>query len=156
MDFQALLGQFTAAVEAGDGGRLAALFTPDGVYHDTFYGEFNGRAAIKEMLEKRFYGDAERFRWEMYDSVCDGKLGYARWKFSYSSTLPGAAGKRVVAEGMSCFRLEGGLIGRYDEMFNSGIALAQLDFAPERLARLFGRWAAAVREAPHLRQHLDG
>ena len=66
MDFEALVKNFCAAVEAGDGGRLAELFSEDGSYHDTFYGEFQGREAIREMLEARFYGDAERFLWRRH------------------------------------------------------------------------------------------
>jgi len=41
--FEALLGRFTAAV-----------FTDDGLYHDVFYGAFQGRAKIAEMLEEHF------------------------------------------------------------------------------------------------------
>ena len=51
MSFPDLLARFTGAVEAGDGAALAALFTDDGVYHDTFYGAFQGREAIRDMLE---------------------------------------------------------------------------------------------------------
>ena len=46
VDFEAVLGRFTAAVEAGDGHALASLFTPDGVYEDRFYGAKAGREAI--------------------------------------------------------------------------------------------------------------
>ena len=66
VDFEAVLGRFTAAVEAGDGERLAALFTPDGVYEDRFYGAKAGREAIADMLEQEFWGHAEGFRWRMF------------------------------------------------------------------------------------------
>lgn len=155
MDFAALLEEFTAAVEAGDGRRLAALFTADGVYHDTFYGEFAGQEAIQRMLEERFHGDGADFRWDMRDPVCDGRLGYARWVFSYRSTLPGAGGRRVAVEGMSCFTLHGSRIERYDEVFDAGIALTQLDFAPERLQKLLRRWADTVRGRPRVQAHLE-
>ena len=62
MTFDAILSRFTAAVEAGDGTALGALFTQDGIYHDTFYGEFHGPSAIKDMLENHFWRDAEAFR----------------------------------------------------------------------------------------------
>ncbi|MEL0091445.1 MAG: nuclear transport factor 2 family protein, partial [Rhodospirillales bacterium] len=61
MIFSDLLARFTAAVETGDGTELGKLFTLDGVYHDTFYGEFQGPAAIKNMLENHFWRDAEAF-----------------------------------------------------------------------------------------------
>jgi ketosteroid isomerase-like protein len=156
MDFAKLLGEFTTAVEAGDGTRLAGLSTEDGVYHDTFYGEFQGRAAIKDMLEKRFWGDAKAFKWETYDAACVGELGYCSWNFSYTSAQQGSAGRRVVAEGMSRFRLRAGLIAHYSEKLDSGMALVQLDFAPERLAKLQRRWNEALRGKPALQAHFRG
>lgn len=154
MDFDHLLTAFTAAVEAADGTRLASLFTPDGVYHDTFYGEFTGRAAIRDMLEQRFWGDARAFKWNAYDGVCNGSLGYCAWNFSYTSTQGDGAGKRVAVEGMSRFRLRDGLIAHYGEKFDSGMALVQLDFAPERLVKLLRRWNAEVHRKPALQPHL--
>lgn len=156
MNFDALVKEFCAAVEAGDGTRLAALFTPGGIYHDTFYGAFRGREAIRDMLEKRFHGDAERFLWEPRDMVSDGKVGYARWRFSYTSKQGDSAGKRVVFEGMSCFELDGGEIRHYGEKFDSGMALAQLHFAPERMLKLFRRWGDELARDPALERHRGG
>ncbi|HKI98234.1 MAG TPA: nuclear transport factor 2 family protein [bacterium] len=156
MDFATMLKEFTAAVEAGDGTRLANLFTEDGVYHDTFYGEFKGRAAIRDMLEQRFWGDATAFKWDAFDGVSDSRLGYCCWNFSYTSSQTGSAGKRVVAEGMSRFRLRDGLIEHYGEKFDSGMALVQMDFAPERLTKLLRRWNDGLREKPALRAHFAG
>lgn len=155
MDFESLLREFTAAVEAGDGTRLAALFTEDGVYHDTFYGAFTGRAAIKGMLEERFWGDAEAFKWDMFDAVCNGEVGYCAWHFSYTATQAGSAGRRVVVEGMSRLRLRGGLIAHYAEKFDSGRALVQMDFAPERIAKLLRRWNEGLRDDPALKAHFE-
>jgi len=156
MNFEAMLKEFTKAVEAGDGTALAALFTEDGVYDDTFYGEARGRDAIRHMLEEEFHGHARDFLWEMHSPVCDGNTGYACWNFSYTSNLPESAGRRVVARGMSCFRLHEGKITEYREKFDSGMALAQLDFDPARLMKLFGRWNGAVREQPDLARHVAG
>jgi len=141
--FAAIVTAFTRAVEAGDGAGLAALFTEDGVYHDGFYGAFAGRSAIADMLDAHFHGAARDFRWEMRDLLADDAQGYARWRFSYVSTLPASDGRRVVFTGISRFDLEGGLIRRYREVFDRGTALAQLDFAPERIKRGLVRWAAA-------------
>jgi hypothetical protein len=60
------MDDFAEAAVAGDGARFAALFTEDGCYHDVFYGLFEGRAAIADMLENRFHRDAENFRWDMH------------------------------------------------------------------------------------------
>ncbi|MSO77220.1 MAG: nuclear transport factor 2 family protein [Alphaproteobacteria bacterium] len=149
-----LLSEFTAAVETGNGARLAAIFTPDGIYHDTFYGEFQGPVAIKAMLEDYFWRDGDGFKWDMLDPIDDGRHGYARWLFSYRSKVKEAPGKRVVFEGIGHFDLVDGRIRRYGEVFDIGIALAQLEFAPERVAKIVARAAGRLRErvkgSPHL------
>ena len=147
VDFGAVLRDFTAAIEAGDGTALAALFTPEGSYHDGFYGESVGRKAIARMLEEEFWGHADAFRWQMFDPVCDGRVGYARYLFSYESKLPGVEGRAVVFDGISQFTFEGSLIACYREQFNTGMAMAQLDFAPERIAKHFRKRAAALRKS---------
>jgi len=154
MSFTDLLAAFTAAVEAGDGKALGRLFTPDGVYHDTFYGEFKGADAIADMIDNRFQRDARDFRWDMLDPVSDGRRGYARWLFSYTSRLEGAAGERVLFEGMSMFDLDGGRIAHYGEMFDSGVALAQVHFPGERIGKIVGRAAARLRERHAGSRHL--
>jgi len=154
MDFPAILKEFTAAVEAGDGQRLGALFTAGGTYHDTFYGLFKGPAEIADMLEKRFWKDAESFRWRMRHPVCDGKTGYCEWTFSYASTMPGSRGLRAVCEGMSRFTLEDGKIKAYDEIFDGATALSQLNFPPERIAKVLRKWSAERRALPQAAEHL--
>ena len=140
-DFEDLIDRFTGAVEAGDGTALGDVFTPDGTYVDTFYGPFTGRAAIRDMLENRFWRDAEAFFWTMRDALCDGRQGYARWRFGYTSRLPESAGRKVVFGGMSRFEIEDGLIRRYEEVFDSGIALVQFGMPAERIAKILTRFA---------------
>lgn len=135
MTFEKIIDTFTRAVEAGDGARLAALFTPNGTYVDQFYGEFHGRDAIKSMLEKHFWGQAKDFTWAMTDLVSDDDLGYGKYRFSYVSTIPGSEGRQVVFTGMSQFRLLDGLILKYQEEFNTGLALVQLGFPAARIER---------------------
>ena len=147
VDFEAVLGDFTAAVEAGDGRALAALFPPGGTYRDGFYGESVGRDAIARMLEEQFWGHAGGFRWQMFDPVCDGRVGYVRYLFNYKSKLPGVEGRAVVFDGISQFTFEGDLIACYREQFNTGMAMAQLDFAPERIAKHLKTCAAALRKS---------
>ena len=150
MDFAALTGRFCAAATAGTGADLARLFTEDGVYHDGFYGAFRGRAAIADMLDNHFRRDAHDFVWEMADPACTGDVGYARYTFAYTARIDGAAGRRVVFEGVSRFRLAGPLIAAYDEVFDAGIAMIQLGFAPERIARRAQRVADALHARPDL------
>lgn len=145
--FDRILRRFTSAVESGDGQKLAELFTEDGVYNDCFYGAFHGRDAIARMLEMHFWGHAEEFRWQMFEPIANSGMGYARYRFSYVSKLEGAEGERVVFEGMSQFTLDAGLIRVYREEFNTGIAISQLNFPAERIARHLARKADRVRVA---------
>lgn len=133
--FKDVVATFTNAVERDDGEALAALFAADGVYSDGFYGDFVGQEAIATMLRDHFWGHAEGFRWEMSNLVSDGQNGYATYLFSYKSTMPEAVGKRVIFDGIAHFSFENGLIKRYEEMFNTGMALAQLDFDPARIKK---------------------
>ena len=143
--FTLVLRKFTDAVEAGDGSALSALFTPDGTYCDGFYGEFIGREAIAKMLEQHFWGHAEDFRWIMMDPVVGVNIGYVRYRFSYTSKLPGVEGEQVVFEGMSQFSFREEEIQYYREEFNTGIAVSQLKFTPDRIAKHLAKRAQAVR-----------
>jgi ketosteroid isomerase-like protein len=137
--FETLLRRMTDAVCRGDGAAAAACFTPDGTYHDGFYGGFRGRDAIGRMIEQLFHRDARDFAWQFEDAVSDGRVGYARYDFSYVSKLPGAEGRRVGFAGISRCRLKDGLIGHYDEAFDRGPVLVQLGFPPERIAKSLAR-----------------
>lgn len=154
LDPQSLLATFTAAVEARDGARLANLFTDDGVYHDVFYGSFAGRERIAELIDDWFYRSADQFCWDMHDPVSDGRTLFARYIFSYRSTLPEAAGQRVVFEGVSVMRLADGLIREYHEVANTGPALLRLGFAPERVAKILLRQDDALRRREEARGHV--
>lgn len=150
-----LLARFAAAVHANDGPGLAALFTTDGVYDDGFFGPHRGREAIAAMLA-RFHQGGRDYWWEFLEPVRQGATIYAHWRFSYASLLPGLEGRPVLFEGMSQFRLEGERIALYREIFDRGLALSQLGFAPERIARISRRAAEAQNakpaSAPHLRR----
>ena len=148
-DFKALLQRFTTAAEAGDGNAMAACFTPDGVYHDYIYGDHRGRADIAHMLVDLFHRDAgPDYRWEMFDAVCDGDLGYAWSLSSFTSQVPEFAGKFVVIDGMSRFELRDGLISDYRESVNGGVAMAQLGVAAPRIAKVLARWGQQMVDQP--------
>lgn len=154
-EFTALLERFTRAAEAGDGEAFAACFTADAVYHDYIYGPHAGRAAIAHMMQHVFHRDAgPDYRWEMFDPVCVDTLGYAWSLSSFTSTVPEYAGQRVLIDGMSRFRLEGGLIAEYWESVNGCVAMAQLGVAPERMAKVARRWAGWLHDAPASREYL--
>jgi hypothetical protein len=152
--FAGTLEEFAAAGVANDGTRFAALFTETATYDDDFFGLYRGRAEIAAMLQ-RFHDTGENYRWEFQEPVTDGTLGYARFRFSFASKMPGCEGKPVLIQGISCFRFENGLIGEYREVFDTGIALAQLGFPADRLKRVLDKEAAAQNQAPEAREHLD-
>lgn len=148
-EFQALLQRFCAAAEANDGAAFAACFTPDGVYHDYIYGDHTGRDSIAHMLTDLFRRDAgPDYRWQMFDPVCNGQLGYAWSLSSFTSQVPEFAGRFVVIDGMSRFALRDGLIADYRESVNGGVAMTQLGVAAPRIEKVLARWGRQLRDLP--------
>jgi hypothetical protein len=148
MDLGQLLDRMTQAAEAADGQAFAACFTPDGIYRDYIYGDHKGRESIAEMLEKYFHRDATDYRWQFFEPVCDGKLGYAWSLSSFTSTIPEFRGNKIVIDGISRFRLKDGLIEEYWESVNGGVAMAQLGVQPERIVKVLRRWADNLKNQP--------
>ena len=154
MTTTAMLRAFCAAVEQRNGRAFAELFTEDGVYHDVFYGAFAGRAKIAGMIDDVFYRTATDFRWDMHSPVSDGTTLYAHYTFSYRSTLPEARGARVMFEGVAMMKLRDGKIVEYHEVANTAPAFVDMNFAPERIAKIFARQGAALKARPEMRRHL--
>lgn len=140
-DFEAILRRMTAAICAGDAAGAAACFTPEGVYHDGFYGEFAGRDAIGRMVREFFHRDARDFEWKFFDAASDGRVGYARYQFSYVSKLAGCEGRKAGFSGISFCELEDDLIRRYGEQFDRAPVLVKLGFPDERILKSVRRWA---------------
>ncbi len=136
MNPTALLRTFCDAVEQRDGKAFAALFTEDGVYHDVFYGVFAGREKIAAMIDDWFYRTATDFRWDMHAPVSDGETLYARYTFSYRSILPEAKGARAMFEGVAIMKLRDGKISCYHEVANTAPGFVDMNFAPERIAKI--------------------
>ncbi len=155
MDFTGLTNRFCDAACSG-GAELAALFTEGGSYHDGFYGELTGRGEIAGMIDNYFRRDAENFVWRMYEPAMSGAIGYARYRFGYTSKIAGREGARVVFAGIGRFRLDGELIAHYTEIFDPGIGMAQLGFDAERIARRAHRGAQALRGEPEMADFLAG
>jgi ketosteroid isomerase-like protein len=155
MDAAKMLRVFCEAVERHDGKAFADLFTEDSVYHDVFYGAFSGRAKIAEMIDEWFYRTATDFRWDMHEPVSDGQTLYARYTFSYRSTLPEAKGARAMFEGVAIMKLRDDKIAEYREVANTATGFVDMNFAPERIARIVARQGAALKARPEMKRHLD-
>jgi ketosteroid isomerase-like protein len=154
MNISAMLKSFCDAVEQRNGKAFAELFTEDGVYHDVFYGAFAGRAKIAGMIDDWFYRTATDFRWDMHEPVSDGTTLYARYTFSYRSTLPEAQGARAMFEGVAIMTLRDGRIASYREVANTAPGFVDMNFAPERIARIAAKQGAALKARPEMRRHL--
>ncbi len=154
MNTSAMLRAFCDAVEQRNGKAFAELFTADGVYHDVFYGAFAGRAKIAEMIDDWFYRTATDFRWDMHAPVSDGHILYARYTFSYRSTLPEAKGARAMFEGVAIMTLRDGKIAEYHEVANTAPAFVDMNFAPERIARIVAEQGAELKARPEMARHL--
>ena len=154
MNLTAMLRAFCDAVEQRNGKAFAALFTEDGVYHDVFYGAFSGHAEIADMIDEHFYRTATDFRWDMHAPVSDGETLYARYTFSYRSTLPEAKGARGMFEGVAIMKLRDGKILDYQEVANTAPAFVELNFAPERIAKIVAKQGAALKARPEMKRHL--
>ena len=148
-----MLSRFAAAVAANDGAGLAALFATDGVYDDGFYrrvrrprGDRKDASALSRHRNKFSLGLLRR--------LSDGKTGYARYRFSYASKMTGSEGKPVVFEGTAHFVFRDGQIARYSEVFDRGLALAQQDFAPERIKRVLLKLADKQNAGAGAKDHL--
>ena len=154
VEFTALLERMTGAATAHDARTFAECFTHDGIYHDYIYGDHVGRESIADMLQNYFLRDATRYHWQFFDPVCNGDTGYA-WSLStFVSTIPEFAGRRVVIDGMSRFRLRDGLIADYAESVNGGVAMAQLGVQPERIAKVLRRCAEQLQSRPETIEYL--
>ncbi len=153
MDTETLLARFAAAVAANDGPGLAALFAPDGIYEDGFFGPHQGADAIAHMLQ-RFHDGGRGYRWEFHTPIRAGDTLYASWRFSYASRRPGVEGRPVLFEGISRFTLRDGLIAHYYEVFDRGLALAQQDYPAAGIASIAAKAAARQNAKPENQPHL--
>lgn len=161
MAVDGLLKDFNDHVASGNGAAFAALFTEDGSYHDNFYGMFVGRDAIADMLENYFHRDASDFMWTFDDLVLGEtatgeQILYFTYQFSFNSKLPGNEGKRIVFRGMSKLTLRDGLIAAYDEVFDQGHAMSQLNFSADRIAKRYARQVGKMKTDPAWAAHWEG
>lgn len=154
MDFPLFVARFAEAMGKLDSAAASEMFTDDGVYIDGFHGSFRGKPAIAGMIDTHFAGAGRDYRWQMFEPVLTDNIGYARYLFSYTSTLPEAEGKRVVFDGMSRFVIKDDKIRHYSEVFDRGLALSQLGFPPERIAKVVARAAEGLRAMPDAAPHL--
>jgi hypothetical protein len=152
--FEARIREMVGAVERGDGAAVRGCFTEDGLYHDVFYGSFQGDE-IAVLINDYFWRDARDFRWDIHDPVEAGGIGYARYVFSYLPRFEGAGEGRAMFEGVTICRMRDGLIADYREVAREGVALAQMGFAPERIAKYFSKQNRELRGREESVRHVS-
>lgn len=135
-----IVKDFEAAFNRGDVAGLLACFTPDATYTDNFYGAHTGSDALRAMFE-RMFREGREYVWTMETVVETDERAAAEWSFSYVATeaVPRSAGRRVRIRGMSTFELREQRIAAYREVFDTGVALLQLGFAPESIVKVLRR-----------------
>lgn len=129
--------RFETAFNAQDVDGLVACFTEDATYTDTFFGPHTGHPVLRAMFG-RMFREGHDYVWRMETVVEDARHAAAEWSFGYvvSDAVPRSAGRRVGFRGMSLFVLDEGRIADYREHFDEGVALLQLGFTPDALAKV--------------------
>jgi steroid delta-isomerase-like uncharacterized protein len=135
-----IVRRFETAFNQQDVDALVACFTEGASYTDTFFGPHTGHPALRAMFA-RMFREGRDYAWRMETVVEDARHAAAEWSFGYVVTdaVPRSAGRKVGFRGMSLFVLEQGRIAEYREYFDEGLALLQLGFAPESLAKVLRR-----------------
>ena len=132
-----IVRRFETAFNTQDVESLVACFTEGATYTDTFFGPHTGHHALRAMFT-RMFREGRDYAWRMNVVVEDARHAAAEWTFGYVATeaVPRSAGRKVSFRGMSVFVLDAGRIADYREYFDEGLALLQLGFAPEALAKV--------------------
>jgi steroid delta-isomerase-like uncharacterized protein len=135
-----IVQDFASAFNRSDPDGLVALFTDTATYDDLFFGRHGGRDGLRPMFA-RMFREGRDYQWAMDAVVADERRAAAEWTFSYTATaaVPRSEGRSVRFSGMSMFDLEGGRIRAYREHADMGVALLQLGFAPESVAKVLSR-----------------
>ena len=153
MVFRELITRMTQAACKGDGKAVADCFTPDGIYEDVFYGEFQG-PSIATMITDYFHRDATRFKWDLHQIVGNEQTGMARYIFSFDSKLEGSEGRRAVFEGVAICRLLDGRIARYSEVADTLTGQNLIGFSEAKMARYIDRQTKALTQRVEVLSHI--
>jgi len=135
-----IVERFADAFNRRDVEGLLGCFTVSGSYHDLFFGPHEGQPALREMFE-RMFREGRDYQWRMDTIVTEAQRAAAEWTFGYTvgAAVPRSEGRRIRFRGMSLFELEGGRIAAYREYADTGVALLQLGFKPEALAKVLSK-----------------
>jgi hypothetical protein len=61
---------------------------------------------------------------------------------------------RACFEGVAIMTLRDGMIAEYHEVANTATGFVDMNFAPERIAKIFAKQGAALKVRPEMARHL--
>ena len=67
-----------------------------------------------------------------------------------------AKGGRAMFEGVAIMTLRDGKIAEYHEVANTVTGFVDMNFAPERIAKIVAKQGAALKARPEMKRHLAG
>ncbi|HEX2173873.1 MAG TPA: nuclear transport factor 2 family protein [Dehalococcoidia bacterium] len=132
---EALAREFTTRFVRCDVPGLVDMFTPNAVYHDVFYGTFEGHDAIRGMFET-FFQAGKDYVWEWTKLIAGRDAIAGEGHFGFTSTQNGKVARFDL---VSIFEVEGGKIAGYREYFDFGRALLQTGVDPAAVGKIIQR-----------------
>jgi ketosteroid isomerase-like protein len=100
------------ALDRHDGEAMAALYAPEGRFHDPAFGELTGEEAGD--MWRMLTGRSEDLSVDLADHDADGDTGTAHWIATYTFST----GRPVVNDIRARFRFRDGLIVEHDDSFS--------------------------------------
>ena len=134
------------AMNRHDGDAMAALYAPDGRFHDPAFGELTGAEAGD--MWRMLTGRADDLSVELAEHSAEGETGTAHWVARYTF---GRTGRPVTNDIRARFRFEDGRIAEHDDEF-SFWRWARQALGPAGLAL---GWAPPMRAAVRKRARED-
>lgn len=140
MDIENFMQSYQQAWESGDADLLAALFEPDGRYHNTPFATQHGHAAIRRYWERTRLQRDVRVTWEILQRHAAG--GIAHWHTTYQVTSEEMFALWAAAAGTHALARQPG--DPLPRLALDGVAV--VEFGPGGLCRDFRIWWHSLAE----------
>jgi ketosteroid isomerase-like protein len=102
------------ALDRHDGEAMAALYAPEGRFHDPAFGELSGEEAGD--MWRMLTGRSQDLSVELAEHEADGESGTAHWIATYTFST----GRPVVNDIRARFRFRDSLITEHEDSFSFG------------------------------------